>query len=228
MLHRLRRTMDVYKCLRIHVLLFKRQSLSAHGQPIVGLRSVRYILSMIPVDADKMPETRRDTTSNPADRTGLTLLDGLGSLFLRIAEQLLTAIVTVFYAFHISYNHIKQESPPRSRPELDDDSSGRNATRHHSTPTSSPAKLESAEISPINLDAPKIPFYEPIRQTAMPVATASGTSYPGGIKAYYQAKIEAAELTINERTQNLRRLEAQRNALNARGGPMICSAQSSN
>lgn len=50
----------------------------------------------------------------------------------------------------------------------------------------------------------------------MPAATRTLT-YPGGIKAYYQAKIESAELTINERTQNLRRLEAQRNALNARG-----------
>lgn len=40
---------------------------------------------------------------------------------------------------------------------------------------------------------------------------------PGGIKAYYQAKIEVSELTINQKTQNLRRLEAQRNALNARG-----------
>ncbi|KAF9440815.1 26S proteasome regulatory complex, ATPase RPT6 [Macrolepiota fuliginosa MF-IS2] len=39
---------------------------------------------------------------------------------------------------------------------------------------------------------------------------------PAGIKQYYQAKIEAAELLINQRTQNLRRLEAQRNALNAR------------
>ena len=39
----------------------------------------------------------------------------------------------------------------------------------------------------------------------------------GELKAYYQAKIEAAELTINQKTQNLRRLEAQRNALNARG-----------
>ncbi|KAG6883115.1 26S protease regulatory subunit 8 [Termitomyces sp. T159_Od127] len=38
----------------------------------------------------------------------------------------------------------------------------------------------------------------------------------GGIKSYYQAKIETAELTINQKTQNLRRLEAQRNALNAR------------
>ncbi len=39
----------------------------------------------------------------------------------------------------------------------------------------------------------------------------------GGIKSYYQAKIEGAELLINQKTQNLRRLEAQRNALNARG-----------
>ena len=38
-----------------------------------------------------------------------------------------------------------------------------------------------------------------------------------GLKPYYQAKIEAAELEINQKTQNLRRLEAQRNALNARG-----------
>ena len=50
----------------------------------------------------------------------------------------------------------------------------------------------------------------------MPVAVQT-TSAPGGIKAYYQAKIEAAEITINRKTQNLRRLEAQRNALNARG-----------
>jgi hypothetical protein len=45
---------------------------------------------------------------------------------------------------------------------------------------------------------------------------------PGGIKSYYQAKIEAAELTINQKTQNLRRLEAQRNALNARGLYYLC------
>ncbi|CAG8652713.1 16418_t:CDS:1, partial [Acaulospora morrowiae] len=37
-----------------------------------------------------------------------------------------------------------------------------------------------------------------------------------GIKSYYQAKIEESELIINEKTQNLRRLEAQRNALNAK------------
>lgn len=46
--------------------------------------------------------------------------------------------------------------------------------------------------------------------TTIPIA-------PGGIKSYYQAKIESSEILINEKTQNLRRLEAQRNALNARG-----------
>ena len=51
----------------------------------------------------------------------------------------------------------------------------------------------------------------------MPVAVPKVPTAPGGIKSYYQAKIEAAEITINEKTQNLRRLEAQRNALNARG-----------
>ncbi|KAG6888031.1 26S protease regulatory subunit 8 [Termitomyces sp. Mi166 len=51
----------------------------------------------------------------------------------------------------------------------------------------------------------------------MPVATATRAPLAtGGIKSYYQAKIETAELTINQKTQNLRRLEAQRNALNAR------------
>lgn len=51
----------------------------------------------------------------------------------------------------------------------------------------------------------------------MPVAVPSTPTPSGGLKAYYQAKIEAAELEINQKTQNLRRLEAQRNALNARG-----------
>ncbi len=37
-----------------------------------------------------------------------------------------------------------------------------------------------------------------------------------GIKPYYTLKIEDAELQISEKTQNLRRLEAQRNSLNAK------------
>lgn len=35
-------------------------------------------------------------------------------------------------------------------------------------------------------------------------------------QSYYKNKIEQAEIAINKRTQNLRRLEAQRNALNSR------------
>ncbi|KAL7420042.1 26S proteasome regulatory subunit 8 [Cryptotrichosporon argae] len=62
----------------------------------------------------------------------------------------------------------------------------------------------------------------------MAVATQTATSMPstgpapsaiktaGGIKTYYQNKIEAAEHDITQRTQNLRRLEAQRNTLNTR------------
>ena len=50
----------------------------------------------------------------------------------------------------------------------------------------------------------------------MPVAVAAPAVAPG-LKSYYQAKIETAEILINQKTQNLRRLEAQRNALNARG-----------
>lgn len=38
-----------------------------------------------------------------------------------------------------------------------------------------------------------------------------------GIKSYYQAKIEDCELVLNEKSQDLRRLEAQRNSLNAKG-----------
>ena len=53
----------------------------------------------------------------------------------------------------------------------------------------------------------------------MPVAVRPPVSAPSGIKQYYQTKIEVTELTINTKTQNLRRLEAQRNALNARGTP---------
>jgi 26S proteasome regulatory subunit T6 len=36
-----------------------------------------------------------------------------------------------------------------------------------------------------------------------------------GISSYYESKINNLKLVINDRTQNLRRLEAQRNQLNA-------------
>jgi len=41
-----------------------------------------------------------------------------------------------------------------------------------------------------------------------------------GLRAYYKAKIEEAELAVRNKTQNLRRLEAQRNELNAKGAPL--------
>ena len=38
-----------------------------------------------------------------------------------------------------------------------------------------------------------------------------------GLRAYYDAKIEQLEVALRDKTQNLRRLEAQRNELNGRG-----------
>ena len=39
---------------------------------------------------------------------------------------------------------------------------------------------------------------------------------PEGLRQYYVAKIEKLQLTVTERNQNLRRLQAQRNELNAK------------
>ena len=39
---------------------------------------------------------------------------------------------------------------------------------------------------------------------------------PAGVDSFFLSKIQSYELTINEKAQNLRRLEAQRNSLNAR------------
>ena len=38
-----------------------------------------------------------------------------------------------------------------------------------------------------------------------------------GLKQYYITKTEELQLIVNEKTQNLRRLQAQRNELNAKG-----------
>lgn len=46
-----------------------------------------------------------------------------------------------------------------------------------------------------------------------------------GLKLYYITKIEELQLTVNEKTQNLRRLQAQRNELNAKG---MCQLRCSN
>lgn len=38
-----------------------------------------------------------------------------------------------------------------------------------------------------------------------------------GIQSFYKSKIEALSVIINDKTHDLRRLEAQRNILNSRG-----------
>lgn len=38
-----------------------------------------------------------------------------------------------------------------------------------------------------------------------------------GLRGYFKAKIEEAEVQVRDRTANLRRLEAQRNELNTKG-----------
>jgi hypothetical protein len=46
-----------------------------------------------------------------------------------------------------------------------------------------------------------------------------------GLTHYYQQKVEHLELTVRDETQNLRRLEAQRNELNSKGAPhaILCA-----
>lgn len=50
-------------------------------------------------------------------------------------------------------------------------------------------------------------------------ATTATASAPAsaGLTSYYQQKIEHLELTVRDKTQNLRRLQAQRNELNSKG-----------
>lgn len=43
------------------------------------------------------------------------------------------------------------------------------------------------------------------------------TSRGEGFQQYYIARIEELQLTVTEKSQNLRRLQAQRNELNAKG-----------
>lgn len=43
------------------------------------------------------------------------------------------------------------------------------------------------------------------------------TQAKDGLRAYYKAKIEEHEIAVRDKTQNLRRLEAQRNELNTKG-----------
>lgn len=49
------------------------------------------------------------------------------------------------------------------------------------------------------------------------VVTPPSCDTKDGLKSYYVTKIEELQLTVSEKTQNLRRLQAQRNELNAKG-----------
>lgn len=42
-----------------------------------------------------------------------------------------------------------------------------------------------------------------------------------GLRSYYITKIEELQLVVSEKSQNVRRLQAQRNELNAKGGLFI-------
>lgn len=52
-------------------------------------------------------------------------------------------------------------------------------------------------------------------------AGVKGPQAAAGLSSYYSSKIEELELLIRDKTQNLRRLEAQRNDLNSRGGYIL-------
>ncbi len=55
----------------------------------------------------------------------------------------------------------------------------------------------------------------PLKAGGAPPGAASQRG--GGLRAYYSSKLDELELVIRERTMNMRRLEAQRNALNTKG-----------
>lgn len=55
------------------------------------------------------------------------------------------------------------------------------------------------------------------------VATPPSCDSKDGLKSYYVTKIEELQLVVTEKTQNLRRLQAQRNELNAKG--KFCDSQ---
>lgn len=44
-----------------------------------------------------------------------------------------------------------------------------------------------------------------------------------GLRSYYITKIEELQLIVSEKTQNLRRLQAQRNELNSKGSNLFNS-----
>jgi len=182
----------------------------------------------------KYQETHSNGFLEQQDRMKLNLLHGLKMLMLQMTQHVLAVILTIIYTFQSSENVPVAAPVPPQASEAKDTVTVL-TRRVYLEPTNSTSALSPVSANPqiksdINSESSEAPLAAPPKSFKMPTATISGTSYPGGIKAYYQAKIEAAELTINERTQNLRRLGAQRNALNARGkfGSLVISLEVSN
>jgi cytoskeletal protein RodZ len=171
------------------------------------------------------PTAENKTQSSLEDehRTKSSLFWGLRFMLIQWTQHIFTGLLSILHVFNLSQiSSIEPPSTPTNVDEGEQSVTTIDTTRVPSpepSPTSPPTLPEpTAKISQTQPESQETSSSRIIHVIDMPVAIQTGTSYPGGIKAYYQAKIEAAELTINERTQNLRRLEAQRNALNARGG----------
>jgi hypothetical protein len=54
---------------------------------------------------------------------------------------------------------------------------------------------------------------------------AAGRAVAPGLSSYYKGKIEELEIHIKDKGHNLRRLEAQRNELNAHGAQTLLGGQ---
>jgi hypothetical protein len=67
------------------------------------------------------------------------------------------------------------------------------------------------------------PALAPTRTLCALLLTLAVAGVQEGLKAYFKAKIEEAELAVRNKSQNLRRLEAQRNELNTKGTPLTHS-----
>lgn len=83
--------------------------------------------------------------------------------------------------------------------------------------------LDLIFISPLIVFVPVYHEIEPVDRTGhsirimLDLATSTGCDAKDGLKSYYVTKIEELQLVVSEKTQNLRRLQAQRNELNAKG-----------
>lgn len=93
---------------------------------------------------------------------------------------------------------------------------------HHNTSTSVTVELLILfqDVEHMPLTSPRLLQSDPSRKLRKPVekdAAESVSDANDGIRDYYCWKIDELQFVVTEKTQNLRRLEAQRNELNAKG-----------